>query len=53
MIQPFQHSPDLFPTVKAYQTRQVVSAEDGRLLPWDEVNGHWLLAGQGLLIKFE
>ena len=40
-------------TVKTYQSRQVVSAEDGRLLPWDEVNGHWLLAGQGLLIKFE
>ena len=40
-------------TVKAYQTKQVVSAEDGRFLPLDEVNGHWLLAGHGLLIKFE
>jgi hypothetical protein len=40
-------------TVKAYQTRQVVSAEDGRLLPLDDVNGQWLLAGHGVLIKLE
>jgi hypothetical protein len=40
-------------TFKTYPTRQVVSAEDGRLLPLDDVNGHWLLAGHGLLIKLE
>jgi len=35
-IQPFVHSPDLFP-----------------ILPLDEENGHWLLAGHGVLIKLE
>ena len=40
-------------TAKAYKTKQVVSAEDGRLLPFDEQNGHWLLAGHGALIKLE
>jgi hypothetical protein len=29
------------------------SAEDGRLLPWNEANGQWLPAGQGLLIELE
>ena len=40
-------------TAKAYKTKQVVSAEDGRLLPFDEQNGHWLLAGHGALIRLE
>jgi hypothetical protein len=40
-------------TVKPYKTKQVFSAEDGRLLPLDEDNGHWLLAGHGVLVKFE
>jgi hypothetical protein len=40
-------------TVKSYEAKQVLSAEDGRLLPLDEENGHWLLAGHGVLIKFE
>lgn len=40
-------------TAKTYRTKQVVSAEDGRLLPFDEQNGHWLLAGHGTLIKLE
>jgi hypothetical protein len=40
-------------TVKPYKTKQVFSAEDGRLLPLDEDNGHWLLAGHGVLAKFE
>ena len=40
-------------TVKPHKTRQIFSAEDGRLLPLDEENGHWLLAGNGVLIKLE
>jgi hypothetical protein len=40
-------------TAKVYKTKEVVSAEDGRLLPFDEQNGHWLLAGHGLLIKLK
>jgi hypothetical protein len=40
-------------TVKSYKTKQVFSAEDGRLMPLDEDNGHWLLSGHGLLVKFE
>jgi len=40
-------------TVKTYKTKQVFSTEDGRLMPLDEDNGHWLLAGHGLLVKFE
>jgi hypothetical protein len=38
---------------RAYKSRQFVSAEDGRLLPLDEENGYWLLAGHGVLIKLE
>ncbi len=40
-------------TSTPYKTKQVYSAMDGRLLPLDEKNGHWLLAGHGLLVKFE
>lgn len=40
-------------TLKPHKTRQVFSAEDARLLPLDEENGHWLLAGHGVLIKLE
>lgn len=40
-------------TVKSYKAKQFVSAEDGRLLPLEEENGHWLLAGHGVLIKLE
>jgi hypothetical protein len=40
-------------TVKPYKLKQVFSAEDGRLLPLDEKNGHWLIAGQGVLVKLE
>ena len=40
-------------TAKTYKTKQAISAEDGRLLPLDEENGHWLLAGHGALIKME
>ena len=40
-------------TVKSYKAKQSVSAEDGRLLPLDEENGHWLLAGHGVLLKLE
>jgi len=38
-------------THKEYKSKQVFSAEDGRLLGLDERNGHWLVAGQGALIK--
>ncbi len=38
-------------TMKTYQTKQFVSTEGGRFLPLDEDNGHWLLAGHGVLIK--
>ena len=40
-------------TVKTYKTKLVFSSEDGRLLPLDEKNGHWLLAGQGVLVRLE
>ena len=40
-------------TVKPYKTKQVFSAVDGRLLPLDDKNGHWLVAGQGVLIRLE
>jgi ribosomal protein L7/L12 len=40
-------------TVKPYKTRQVFSSEDGRLLLLDEENGHWLLAGNGVLVRLE
>ena len=40
-------------TLKDYQNKQVFSAEDGRLMPLDEENGHWLLAGHGVLVKLE
>jgi len=36
--------------LKPCEHKQVVSATDGRLLPLDETNGHWLVAGQGALI---
>jgi hypothetical protein len=40
-------------TVKTYKAKQVFSAEDGRLMPLDEENGYWLLAGHGALVKLE
>lgn len=40
-------------TAKAYKSRQTYSAEDGRLLPLDDTNGHWLLAGHGVLVKLQ
>jgi hypothetical protein len=40
-------------TIKAYRTKQVFSALDGRLVPLDDKNGHWLVAGQGVLVKCE
>ncbi len=36
-----------------YKSKQLISAEDGKLLPLDEQNGLWLLAGHGVLIRFE
>ena len=40
-------------TTKTYKAKQFFSAEDARLLPLDEDNGHWLLAGHGVLIRLE
>ncbi len=40
-------------TMRPFKIKQVFSAEDGRLAPLDEQNGHWLVAGQGILIKLE
>lgn len=40
-------------TVKPYKTKQAFSSEGGRLLPLDEKNGHWLVPGQGLLVRLE
>lgn len=40
-------------TLKDYEDKQFFSPEDGRLLPLDEENGHWLPAGHGVLIKLE
>ena len=40
-------------TLDPNKAKQVFSAEDGGLSPLDEDNGHWLLAGHGLLVKFE
>lgn len=40
-------------TQKPYQQKRRVSAEDGRLLPLDERNGFWLVAGQGVLIRLD
>ncbi len=40
-------------TAKVYKTRQVVSAEDGRLSALDGQRGHWLTPGQGVLVRLE
>lgn len=40
-------------TATDYQSKQVFSAEDGALLPLDEDNGHWLLAGHGVLVRLD
>jgi len=40
-------------TVKPYKTKQRYSSEDGRLVPLDEKNGHWLSAGHGVLVRLE
>jgi hypothetical protein len=40
-------------TIRTYKSKQTFSAQDGRLLPLDEQNGLWLVAGQGILVKLE
>jgi hypothetical protein len=40
-------------TVKPYKTKQIVAAVDGRLIPLDEQEGHWLVAGQGILVYLQ
>jgi hypothetical protein len=42
-----------FETAKVYRSRQVFSAQDGRLTSLDGPNGHWLTAGHGLLVKLQ
>jgi len=39
--------------IKVHQFQQVLSAVDGRPVPLDDKNGHWLVAGHGILVKFE
>jgi len=38
-------------TARVYAKQEFISAEDGRLMPLDTENGHWLVAGQGLLLR--
>lgn len=40
-------------TSRSYEKIEAVSAEDGRFVPWDEERGPWLLAGHGVLVRFE
>jgi len=40
-------------TTKPYKSKQVFSVENGKLVPLDEQNGHWLVAGQGVLVKLK
>jgi hypothetical protein len=42
-----------FETVKPHKVKQVLSSEDGRWLPLDEKNGHWLPPGHGVLIRLD
>jgi hypothetical protein len=42
-----------FSTVGNDVSRQIVSAEDGRLVAWNEQLGHWLPAGCGVLIRLQ
>jgi hypothetical protein len=39
-------------TVKDYSARERISAEDASASPLDETNGHWLVPGQGVLVRF-
>lgn len=49
-----QHSAHIgLETVRACHAKHILSAADGRLQPFDEKNGHWLVAGTGALIKLE
>jgi hypothetical protein len=42
-----------FDTAKKYKSRSVISAEDARPTPLDGERGHWLTAGQGMLVRLE
>ncbi len=47
-----QHSAYIeFTTVRSYATKEIYSAEDGRLEQMDEKKGRWLVPGQGILIR--
>lgn len=41
----------LIKTTSEYAAKEVFSATSGTISPLDEENGHWLVAGQGALIK--
>ena len=38
---------------RAYAKQECFSAEDARLVPLDTENGHWLVAGQGVLLQLQ
>jgi hypothetical protein len=40
-------------TVRPYAKQEFSSAEDARLTPLDVENGHWLVAGQGVLLRLQ
>lgn len=42
-----------FSTVGDDVSRQIVSAEDGRMVAWNDQLGHWLPAGHGVLIRLQ
>jgi hypothetical protein len=39
-------------TLKTYSAKERISTQDGSAVPLDETNGHWLVPGQGVLIRF-
>jgi hypothetical protein len=39
-------------TLRPFRTIEIVSAEDGSLGPFNNEEGHWLVAGQGVLLRF-
>jgi len=49
-----QHSAHVrFETVKPYASKEIYSAEDGRVEPLTEKNGQWLVPGQGILLRLK
>jgi hypothetical protein len=47
-----QHAAHItFNTQAPYRTRERVSPEDGRPVAWNDKDGMWLIAGQGVLVR--